>query len=470
MPAAVWSALIPALEEDPDLGWSKQHSGIIMFSSMFCECLGLIFIGHLTDVFGGRSMLLTYMFLAAGCLLLFGIAHNVTVMHVVVAVVGFLGGLRWPAVTNLIGDSLPSSQWDLAFIMVGSASRFGDSFCAMTLGTLLHFFHWRYAIAIVALVVVVFAFTFNGVMDFRNQVCPPAVQSRARSSTESSERDVFASCKVLSEALSGLPGKVMLMSRNVDFWLMCFMVSGLSGLWTYAMYFAAFAHSIFGAPVPVAAQMDSAYSFGQFCGLLGGVAILSLSGEANGRRVLYMTSLIGLSVSIVIPLVLLFELTTQLWLFALLSYCLAMFTVQCCYVPSGVFAILEGGQVGGPGRDSSGHGSSTALLLGVIEGWTGMLGGFLTVFFGNVREQSDAQAFRVLCFCLSCGLLTSTIAFSLYCKRNWHGPLFNPLQDVKDNASDYDDAVSDSGLSSSTKETVHSAYSSSGVGHRLGRI
>lgn len=453
IPVSLAGPLIPSLEDDDSLNWSKITSGTLIFFATISHSCGNIMLGHLGDVFGGQKALVSYMVASALLMVGFATISIVPVMVLFISLIAWLKGLAWPAVTCMIGAHLPAWHWDIAFLIIGCASRLGSSFCAMFLGTLLNAFSWQVATMATSGVVVLFAILFVTLMDVKRS----QYATSSSSSSASEEVETQGAFTKLLHGLQALPGKLQYMAAKPDTWLIIVLSISLHATWIFAEYIAAFAHNIYNASHATAAQVNSLYSAGQLAGLICGFFTVTLVGPAHGRRVLYVSALVTLGLSILVPLILM-TVEIQLAGYTALIWALGFLTVEVIYVPIGVFANLEGGPA-----------ESASLFIGALDGMSTLLGSGLALLSAEWREQDERQAFFKINAIVLAALCVAFAAFGIYVWRNWNGAVFDPIHDGDDETSskeashDTKDSHPSSKCSKSSKEAKYLIGGQGGV-------
>lgn len=411
IPVALTPAMIPALESDENLHWDKKESGFFLFSRSFFESCGLLTIGFLSDAYGGRRTFTTYEMSAAMFLVILASVNSHIIMFLSLIFIALGKGTAFPAMINMIGLHLPPHLWDISMIFVGCASRLGSSFTPMCFGSLLRSMEWEVAVPIMALVVAVFCLFFNMLMDLKEEKSGHATQARLKFWRSSEQSSLIVFCKQLEMLFS-----------SPDAWLMLGTIFGEKMIFQFESYTAIIAHGVYGASVPDAAAISSAYPSGQLCGLIVDVIILLATGADRGRRVLYVIAWFS---SLLVFGVLVFLLTVPVGPanFSALAFLLGSLGVQLSYVPIGVFGASEA---------SSGR-MGSALCVSIVEGMVGMTCGSFNVYTAYIRSNwSEYSAMKVVLISMLVGCSVTIPCFTTYIWRNWNAPVLNPAKHSDD--------------------------------------
>jgi len=403
IPVAVNAALVPALEDDRDLGWGKVHSGTMLSVPIVFEAMGLMCLGWLSDVFGGPKMLII-------CLAtLFAVLVNICWQQGPVPILGlmtmiaFVRGGVFPAATKLMSTYLGASQWEVGICMIGLASRAGDLMTSEFIGILVYYFGWRGAVAALAGISFLMLFIYQLVVwkveDMR------VAYGALESSTTGMERKETSIAPTRRQDLK-------VFYSQVDTWLLLILSLALQPLWVWGSYVGTFAHSMYGLSASRSALTQGAFASGQLLSLIVTLFYAILRG-GKARRPIYVGGCALVLFATCVPIILLTNEVTST-LYAMLSVTLGFSMGMVDYVPVALYCMHFGRKTG----DYALYSSSMYSIAYVAGAGTAAV-------YGYLRRQSEVLAFTVVNTVASCCTIICFICLALHILRNWDGDLFN---------------------------------------------
>mmetsp|Transcript_152632 Transcript_152632/g.489468 ORF Transcript_152632/g.489468 Transcript_152632/m.489468 type:complete len:456 (-) Transcript_152632:156-1523(-) len=396
MPVHISIPLVPILEDDSDLLWSKSNTHILLSVVPFMEAIGLIALGPLADACGGACAMSWYLGTAAVALVCVAVASEPRFIIAAFMVGMLLRGIAWPAVTKILSENLAASQWEVGLCAIGIASRTGAWMTSEFTGVVTEAVGWRGAVCFVAMAACLGAGMMQAV-----RACTERRSEGVAVSSAASFGSLLAG--QLSTTFRGL---IEFFGWSDSLLILCFVICQ-QPLWAFGNFLGAFAHDIYGMSPTDSARASGAYPAGQVAGLV--CALLAvLSGGPKRRRSVYQ-AMAWLAVgAALIPIYLLMSLGSLghrefVFLAGLQGFC----SVTLDYIPPSIWCMYLG-------RDS-GKGALYMSALYCIASLALTVWSFCV---GVVRNHSEHAAFQVVMGMASFCALASTCLLFVHIHRN----------------------------------------------------
>lgn len=400
MPVAIFAPLMPALEEDVSLRWNAVHSGLAISMYTLFEAMGLLFLGWLSDVYGGPVMLVLSQLGISIILGMLTRQSNPVAIIGLVAMIAFVRGIVWPAATKSMNMYLSARQWEVGLCLIGLASRSGDFLTSEVLGLLEAYCGWRSAVGWIAGItgtaVVIFQLIISKVEKIREDAGALAPFEVKPAGAQTSMAPRWDNLKAFYS--------------ETDTWLLLLLVTFLQLLVVWGSYVAAFARSIYGVSASNSALTNGSFAFGQAVSLFG-TLMLALS-WGNRRRDIYVASTVACIVVSIVPILFLVsEVSFTFYIVFPATIGIAVGTVY--YVPVAVYCMHVSRRTGG-----------YALYCSSLYSVSYVVSALTSYMYGHVRKVSEQLAFQLDMTLATICLLVCSFSMALHIRRNWDGALF----------------------------------------------
>lgn len=396
MPLAVFSPLVPALEEDAHLGWNEVHSGLALGIYALCEATGLFLLGWLSDVYGETMMLVSSLGITSLLLMMIARQQHPSTILVLIAVSALLRGIVFPAVTRSMNTYLKVTQWEIGLCLIGLASRAGDLLTSELTGLLQMVCGWRGTLSWIACITGCAVAMFYLVVWNANKM--------RKENGEDDDVGPEGSHTLTAPRWSALKD----FYSKTDTWLILALASFLQPVWSMGNYVAIFAHTIYGMSAANSALTNGSFSLGQAISLLATCVFALYKGHC--RREVYVACAISCFLASIVPIILL---KVSFVYYVVLMTAMGIVVGTVTYVPVAVYCMHISQRTG----DYALYCSSLYSVAYIVGGSTGFL-------YGHLREESEQLAFRKIMIVTAVCLLVSGSCMALHTHRNWDGALF----------------------------------------------
>lgn len=420
LPVGLSAGLLPALEEDPVLGWSPLTSGLYMGATMWAVAFGSLTIGWVSDYFPNTLVLLLYVFIAGVLLDAMSFVHTAAAFITLHMMVYVLKSVTWPAAMSIIGTHLANMKPEFGILLVGLFSRLSVVGSSLLIGSLLLHLSWRSALQAVAAVCVCSVVMFRLLIKFAKMdhllEMPAAMAVAARPSPASAAAPAPGAepAQASGEAVEAAgPPSAQQASSFADMWAYCLdlfkdqsflllilFAVGLELSLGLMLFVSAFMHSIYSTSVAESAIYSGTMNMGEVGSLCVGILLVAMGMR---RSTLYKVILAQLAMGMLVSLsIIFFEVSFQV--FFVFGTLLGFATTLGGYliVPVHCIELAKAKSLG-----------DIATRVTIVDGLAMLVGATTRFFVGlerNVDEKRGLLLSAILAF-----IGTSAMAFSCYC-------------------------------------------------------
>lgn len=397
--AEVNSPLLPALEEDANLGWNVNHSGLSMSIQVGFEALGHLSVAWLSDLYGGPKMHVFALTIISVTLGMIALQRNPVWILTFVALRQFVQGIVWPAVGRSMNTYLEVRQWEVGLCLIGLASRAGDLLTSELTGVLELHFGWRGTLHWIAYITLCATFAFCLVFWMTNKKWEEA---EAFQSSVARPRNGFLASVRWANLKS--------FYSETDAWLILAIPCFITNVWLWGAYVATFSHSIYGASASNSALINGSFPLGQTVGLLVAFGFALRGGKH--RRNIYVGCIVCCWMVAIVPI--LFLVSKQSFVhYVALSTIMGVATGPVSYLPVDLYCMHVSQQTGG-----------YALYAGSVYCVSQATSAVMAYIYGYIRTQSEQLAFQAGMILAAVSFLGCGFCLTLHTLRNWDGALF----------------------------------------------